>query len=60
VRHRGDGPLFLNPGSAGPRRFSLPRTACVLELNDRRVRVERFGLPAVPPPPWGRPLAADL
>ena len=26
------GVLFLNPGSAGPARFKLPRTAAVLEL----------------------------
>jgi putative phosphoesterase len=32
------GSLYLNPGSAGPRRFHLPRSAAVLELRGRRVR----------------------
>lgn len=30
--------LFFNPGSAGPKRFSLPRTAGVLEIFPRGVR----------------------
>lgn len=30
---RADGVLYLNPGSAGPRRFSLPVTLAVLELS---------------------------
>lgn len=29
-----DGVLYLNPGSAGPRRFSLPITLAVLELTE--------------------------
>ena len=29
---RRDGVLYLNPGSAGPRRFSLPVTLALLEL----------------------------
>ncbi len=33
------GLLFVNPGSAGPRRFSLPRTAGLLELSGRRAIV---------------------
>jgi putative phosphoesterase len=28
-----DGVLFLNPGSAGPRRFRLPRAAAILEIS---------------------------
>lgn len=35
-----DGALFVNPGSAGPRRFSLPRAAAVLTVRGRTVRVE--------------------
>jgi putative phosphoesterase len=35
-----DGTLFVNPGSAGPRRFRLPRCAAVLDVRGRRVRVE--------------------
>jgi putative phosphoesterase len=31
--------LFVNPGSAGPRRFSLPRAAGVLEADGRHVTV---------------------
>lgn len=26
--------LFLNPGSAGPRRFDYPRSACIVEVRD--------------------------
>jgi hypothetical protein len=33
-----DGTAWLNPGSCGPRRFSLPRTAAVLELGAGRAR----------------------
>ena len=35
-----DGVLFVNPGSAGPRRFRLPRSAALLEVVGRRVRLE--------------------
>jgi len=31
---RRDGVLYVNPGSAGPRRFSLPISLALLELND--------------------------
>ncbi len=30
-----DGVLFLNPGSAGPRRFSLPISMAILKLNQK-------------------------
>jgi putative phosphoesterase len=40
------GVLFVNPGSAGPRRFSLPRSAGLLHLWGRRARVELFDLAA--------------
>ena len=41
-----DGVLFVNPGSAGPRRFSLPISAGELILNGAQVsaRVEQFDL----------------
>jgi len=32
--------LLFNPGSAGPRRFSLPRTAGLLRLGARRIDAE--------------------
>jgi len=44
-----DGVLFVNPGSAGPRRFSLPRSAGLLHLAGRRARVELWDL-ATPAP----------
>jgi putative phosphoesterase len=49
------GILYVNPGSAGPRRFRLPRTAGLLTVEGRRARVELFdldqpGLPAFRPP----------
>jgi putative phosphoesterase len=40
------GTLFVNPGSAGPRRFRLPRCAAVMELEGRRVRVTWLDLAA--------------
>jgi hypothetical protein len=36
--------LFVNPGSAGPRRFSLPRCAAILTVRGRAARVELFDL----------------
>jgi putative phosphoesterase len=33
-----DGVLYLNPGSAGPRRFSLPCTLALMELDDKGMR----------------------
>jgi putative phosphoesterase len=39
-----DGTLFVNPGSAGPRRFKLPRCAAVLSIAGRRVRVDWLDL----------------
>jgi len=35
-----DGVLYLNPGSAGPRRFRLPITLAILELTAAEVRPE--------------------
>jgi hypothetical protein len=52
--------LLFNPGSAGPRRFSLPRTAGLLRLGPsrivaRHVPLEAFGgvSEAPPMPPLG-------
>lgn len=33
-----DGVLYLNPGSAGPRRFNLPIALAILELNQEGLR----------------------
>jgi hypothetical protein len=55
------GRLFVNPGSAGPRRFSLPRTAAVLVARGRRVSIELFDLAAPGgAAPLGAPLEVDL
>ena len=45
---RQDGVLWFNPGSAGPKRFSLPVSLGVLEIEDGRVRHRHF---FVDPPP---------
>lgn len=37
-----DNVLFLNPGSAGPRRFNLPISAAVLKINDHLVTAKLF------------------
>ena len=34
-----DGTLYLNPGSVGPRRFSLPVTLARMEINSTKVQV---------------------
>ena len=52
--------LFLNPGSAGPRRFSLPRSACVVDVAGRRVTARWWDLAPEPAGPLGDPFAADL
>ncbi len=36
--------LLFNPGSAGPRRFSLPRTVGLLRLDRRRIAARILGL----------------
>lgn len=38
VERRGE-VLFVNPGSAGPRRFSLPRCAGTLDVSGREMRI---------------------
>jgi predicted phosphodiesterase len=35
-----DGVMYLNPGSAGPRRFSLPVTVALLRCEDGRAKAE--------------------
>jgi putative phosphoesterase len=37
---RRDGVLYLNPGSAGPRRFRLPVSIAQLRINSRRLAAE--------------------
>lgn len=54
-----EGTLFVNPGSAGPRRFSLPRTAALLEARGRRVAVTFFDLAGARAVP-GETLEAEL
>ncbi|MFO0580909.1 MAG: metallophosphoesterase family protein [Anaeromyxobacter sp.] len=56
-----DGRLFVNPGSCGPRRFSLPRTAAMLEVSGRRVRIDWYDLAgAGRPAAFGAPLEVEL
>lgn len=55
-----DGTLYVNPGSAGPRRFSLPRTAAILVVTGRHARVEFFDLSGDAPAPHGAAVEADL
>ncbi len=38
------GRLFVNPGSAGPRRFKLPRSAGLAIIERRTIRVELYDL----------------
>ena len=54
------GTLFVNPGSAGPRRFSLPRTAARLTLRRRTARVELFDLGADHAEPYGEAVEVTL
>ncbi|SER24445.1 hypothetical protein SAMN05216600_1198 [Pseudomonas cuatrocienegasensis] len=41
-----DGVLYLNPGSAGPRRFKLPISIAELHLDNGRLQAELIELPA--------------
>jgi predicted phosphodiesterase len=52
--------LYVNPGSAGPRRFSLPRTAAMLDVRGREVRVTFFDLGREAPALLGDPVEAVL
>lgn len=40
-----DGVLFVNPGSAGPRRFKLPVSVALLHIDAQGVRAELVELP---------------
>ena len=42
--HRTDDLSWLNPGSAGRRRFKLPVSLALLELNDQRMDVQMIEL----------------
>jgi hypothetical protein len=55
-----DGCLFVNPGSAGPRRFHLPRSAAVLELRGRMASVAAHDLESPDLPRLGEPVRAAL
>jgi putative phosphoesterase len=55
-----NGALVVNPGSAGPRRFSLPRSAALLHVQRRRARVTLYDLLSSPPAPLGSPVEAEL
>jgi putative phosphoesterase len=57
---REGGILFVNPGSAGPRRFSLPRTAAVLSIHGRAVLLAFFDLAGDVIRPFGDALEAEL
>jgi putative phosphoesterase len=54
------GRLYVNPGSAGPRRFTLPRTAAILTVSGRRAEVVFYELSGACPEPHGEPLEAEL
>ena len=47
-----DGVLYLNPGSAGPRRFSLPLSVAMLHLSPDAIKAEIIPL-GVPTSPRG-------
>jgi predicted phosphodiesterase len=44
---RKDGVLYLNPGSAGPRRFTLPITMALLRVQEGRLQAEVVNLPGL-------------
>ena len=43
-QHEQNGVIYLNPGSAGPRRFHLPITLAVLDLSERPWRANILSL----------------
>jgi putative phosphoesterase len=45
-----DGVVFLNPGSAGPRRFALPVTVATVRTRGGRIRAHIVDLPVARPP----------
>ena len=44
LKEERDGVLYLNPGSAGPRRFSLPIGIGVLEVAGKKIEAELITL----------------
>ncbi len=54
------GRLFVNPGSAGPRRFTLPHTAAILTVDGRRASVAFYELSGRHPVPHGPAFEAEL
>ena len=54
---RRNGVLYVNPGSAGPRRFRLPVCIAVLSVADARVDVRHVYLDVGPPTASGRRVA---
>jgi hypothetical protein len=55
-----DGRLLVNPGSAGPRRFSLPRTAALLTVRGRAATVVFHDLSKGATARHGEPFEARL
>lgn len=55
-----DGVLYVNPGSAGPRRFDLPRAAGLLDVRGRDVAVTLYELTPSGTAPLAPPLEATL
>ncbi len=43
--HEENGIRFLNPGSCGPRRFTMPITMMIATIEDGRIEVEKIELP---------------
>jgi putative phosphoesterase len=54
------GRLVVNPGSAGKRRFSLPRCAGRMRVAGPEVEVTLYDLVTSPPAPMGEPFRARL
>lgn len=54
------GRLFVNPGSAGPQRFTLPRTAAIMTVDGRRASVDFYELSGRSPEPHGTTFEAEL
>ena len=54
------GLLFVNPGSAGRRRFSLPRAAGLLDVEGRRATVRLFDVASPRLPLLAAPLEVEL
>ncbi|BDG06359.1 metallophosphoesterase family protein [Anaeromyxobacter oryzae] len=55
-----DGRLYVNPGSAGPRRFRLPRCAALLSIRGRRAEVTFYDLEGDAAHRHGDPFVATL